>query len=333
MVEEMKALKEPAATDTAATSSSGLPTAAFSGFARIWVEQYVRVNCKPSHIRRYEGVVRAHLVPYFQDRLLTDISAYDVEAFRAALIAHGTLGGHRPYAPKTLNNYTSTLSSMLDAAVRWGYLNANPCRRVRLLRIPPREMRFWTAEQTRVFLDKVQVMEPQWFPFFLTGFRTGMRLGELFGLQWGDIDFTQRRICVRRSVYKDEFVSPKNNKVRWIPMTSDLERTLSAAKHLKGDLVFSRPDGTPLTRDIVKHPFDRITFAAGLPAIRLHDARHSFASQLAMAGVSLLAISKLLGHSGVQITERYAHLSPSSLDEAVKVLEGKDSMAVEARGQ
>lgn len=88
-------------------------------------------------------------------------------------------------------------------------------------------------------------------------------------------------------------------------------------------MVFSRTDGKPLTRDIVKHPFTRLTFAAGLPRIRVHDVRHSFASQLAMAGVSLLAISKLLGHSGMQVTERYAHLSPSSLDDAVKVLEGK----------
>lgn len=171
-------------------------------------------------------------------------------------------------------------------------------------------------------------MDPEWHAFFLTAFRTGMRLGEIFALSWGDIDFIRHRLCVRRSVFKDTFVSPKNNRVRWIPMTEDLEATLKDHKHLRGDLVFCRSDGKPLNRDILKHHFNRITFASGLPAIRHHDMRHSFASQLAMAGVSLLAISKLLGHSGTQVTERYAHLSPSSLDDAVKVLEGKNPVGL-----
>ena len=92
-------------------------------------------------------------------------------------------------------------------------------------------------------------------------------------------------------------------------------------RHLKGKLVFSRPNGAHLTRDIVKHPFDRVTRAAGLHRIRIHDTRHSFASQLVMAGVPLKAVAELLGHSETRITERYAHLAPAALQSYVDVLD------------
>jgi site-specific recombinase XerD len=79
-------------------------------------------------------------------------------------------------------------------------------------------------------------------------------------------------------------------------MSPQLAAVLRAHRHLRGPLVFSREDGRYLTRDVIKHPFDRATRKAGLLTIRLHDLRHSFASQLVMDGVPLTAAKELLGH-------------------------------------
>jgi site-specific recombinase XerD len=93
-------------------------------------------------------------------------------------------------------------------------------------------------------------------------------------------------------------------------------------RHLRGNLVFSMPDGSHLTRDILKHPFGRVIRASALPTIRIHDMRHSFASQLVMEGVPLKGVQELLGHADIKMTMRYAHLAPESKTNYVALLDG-----------
>jgi len=97
-------------------------------------------------------------------------------------------------------------------------------------------------------------------------------------------------------------------------------------KHLKGRLVFSRPNGAYLTRDIVKHPFERVIRSTGLHRIRIHDTRHSYASQLVMEGVALKVVAEYLGHSTTKTTEMYAHLSPAAKQSYVDVLDDDSEM-------
>lgn len=297
------------------------PPAAFSGFARKWMDVHVNVNCKPSTQRRNESILRVHLVPYFGDRELATITSLDVEQFKAANSDATVEKTGRKLDPKTVNEHLGVLSSMLEAAVRWGYLHRNPCRRVRRLKVPPREFRFYDAEQTLVFLAKAAKLEPGYHTLFLTGFRTGMRLGEILALEWGDLDFTKRQVHVRRSFHRGQTTSPKSNLFRVVPMTTSLVEALQQVRHLKGDLVFCRPDGGHLNRDILKHPWKRVQLASGLPYIRIHDMRHSYASQLVMKGVPMKVVATWLGHSETRITERYAHLSPEAVQGYVDVLE------------
>ena len=100
-----------------------------------------------------------------------------------------------------------------------------------------------------------------------------------------------------------------------------LVRVLKAHRHLKGKLVFCNVDGSMLTKDQVKRILPRACRKAGLREVQWHKLRHSFASQLVMAGVSLKAVQELLGHSTIQMTMRYAHLAPSTLRDAVAVLD------------
>jgi len=164
--------------------------------------------------------------------------------------------------------------------------------------------------------------EPKWHPFFLVALHTGMRQGEIFGLQWGDLDFVKRQIHIRRTIRKRVVGTPKNNRHRSVPMTDRLHDALWAHRSLRSRTwVFTRDNGEPLTRNSIKWAFWRHTRAAGLPEIRFHDLRHSFASQLVMAGVPLAGVKELLGHADIKMTMRYSHLAPAETARYIRALD------------
>lgn len=155
----------------------------------------------------------------------------------------------------------------------------------------------------------------------LVAMRTGMRLGELRGLRWGDVDFLNSRIHLRQSLTRKQFGPPKSGKSREIPLSPETLKALKSQRHLRGDLVFCRDDGQPQSRDQWNEVLWRSCRLAGVRKIGWHVLRHTFASHLAIRGVSLRAIQKLLGHSTIQMTERYAHLCPSVRRDAVLQLD------------
>ena len=203
----------------------------------------------------------------------------------------------------------------------WGYADHNPVQGVRWLKVEEPEFNFWDREQSDEFLATCQRLEPRWYPFFLTALHSGLRLGELSGLEWGDVDFVKRQLIVRRTLTRGQLSTPKSGRIRRVPMTERLHATLRGHRHLRGEKVFCQPDGAPLEPRWVKRIFDHVTRVAGLPSMRVHDMRHSFASQLVMAGVPLRAVQELLGHANIKTTQRYAHLSPGAKADFVSVLD------------
>ncbi len=273
-------------------------------------------NSKPSYARTVEQAIRLHLYPFFGDADLRTIGAEAVERFKAQKT--------RTHKPKTVNNLLGILSKLFSSAVAWRYCEANPVSMVRKLRVPTQEMRFWTRAQSDRFLGQMRRSEPGWCPLFLCALRTGMRLGELIALRWQDVDFERAVVQVNLSFTHGRLGSPKSGRSRELPMTDGLKRALRAHRERadEGELVFRRLRGGRLSRDAIKHPFRRATKAAGLPVIRIHDMRHSFASQLAMAGTPMPVLKAYMGHADIKTTMRYAHLSPEARTRYIHLLEG-----------
>lgn len=302
---EMEAPREP--------TTPTIKTDTFRRFAWRWFEIHIETNGKPSYARSTEQILRCHLVPTFGDVELRTVSSEAVALFKARQA--------KKLAPKTVNNHLGTLSRLFRSAMEWGYVERNPVTGVGLLKFPPHEFRFWDAEQSEAFLATALRVDPEWHAFFLCALRTGLRLGELFALRWGDVDLVKRALHVRQSWSHGHLTTPKSGRGRSLPVSPELAGVLHAHRHLCGELVFCQRDGNYLTRARAKHPFWRCTRLAGLPLIRLHDLRHSFASQLVMAGVPLVAVQQYLGHSDLAMTMRYAHLSPDVRKDAVARLD------------
>ena len=186
-----------------------------------------------------------------------------------------------------------------------------------------------------LLLVTAQHYTPREYPLFLCALRTGMRLGELLGLQWGDIDFQGRFIEVRRNRVAGRTTTPKNGKTRRVDMSMQLTQVLRALltarktealqrgwKHVP-DWVFCTEEGSPLDGDNLRHRvFYKVLAKAGLRRIRLHDLRHTFASLLIQNGESLAYVRDQLGHSSIQVTvDTYRHLIPGANRQAVDRLD------------
>ena len=150
---------------------------------------------------------------------------------------------------------------------------------------------------------------------------TGLRRGELIALQWDAVDLVAGRLLVKRNVWRGHFGTPKGGRSREVPLNAVALQALKAHGHLRGAFVFCDATGAYLKNDTCRNAILRASKRAGLRPIGWHTLRHSFASHLVARGVPLKAVQELLGHATIDMTMRYAHLSPDVKKDAVRALE------------
>ena len=221
--------------------------------------------------------------------------------------------------PATINRDLQSIKAMLRRAIAWGYLGAYKISSVAFIKQTRGRLLFYTAEELRMLANKCKGMFPErsinetphdWLTICLLGARAGLRRSEIHWLSWSDIDFKRGQLSVTP---KDGW-NPKDFEQRHIPMADDLRRHLEALPRATEWVLGNRP-----SLDVMTTYFGKICRKAGLQG-GIHTLRHTFASHLAQAGVSLYVISKLLGHASVEMTQIYAHLAPETYDKAVSKL-------------
>lgn len=271
---------------------------------------YSEVNNKPATVYEKKWVLKCHLVPAFGTWRLDQIGPADIEAFKAKKLAEGQ-------SRKSVNNHLTVLRKLLNLAAEWGELPHAP--KVKGLKVAHDEIEFLTFEETPRF---IQAAAPEWRVFLVTALKTGLRVGELLALKWEDVDLVAGRLVVRRTLWHALEGTPKGGRSREVPLSDDAVATLQAHRHLRGPYVFCEVDGRRLNHNRVKAVVPRTCARAGLAKrLTTHDLRHTFASHLVMRGVALKAVQELLGHATIDMTMRYAHLSPDVRREAVRLLD------------
>jgi integrase len=286
----------------------------FTEFADEFMDVYVQVNNKRSERDSKRGILDNHLLPFFGPKRLCEIRNRQIEQYKAKKL-------RTKLKPKTINNQLAVLSRMLNCAEEWEYIEAAP--KVKLLKSAKPEMTFLEFDQAERL---VRAAEPGLERMLvLTALKTGLRNGELLALRWDDVDFEREQIHVRRSYIRGHVDTPKNGKERVVPMTAELFTALRRYRHVCGPLVFCNPDGSYLTDNQTKHYLYRACRKAFLDKCGWHVLRHTFASHLVMRGAPLKAVQELLGHATIDMTMRYAHLSPAAKNEAIRLLDGNNT--------
>jgi len=293
-----------------------------------WMPTYpASAGNRQSSIDEKELHVRVHLKPAFGRLRLDEIRGEVVDRFFAGLRKPRPVGKDgartRVLAPKTIKNIRATLRRILASAVEWEFIDKVPA--LPKVKVPDRAWDFFTGEEGEKLIAAARDDEERALLMF--PLRTGARAGEQLALRWGDIDWNKGEVVFRRSSTAGKVGPTKSGKERRVSMTKGLARALRKAKHLRGDLVFCRLDGTPLT---IWQLHERLWSAcrrAGLREIRWHDLRHSFASQLVTAGVPIRRVQDWLGHSTIAMTMRYSHLAPGSGSDLIQALENPAAVA------
>lgn len=281
----------------------------FENYAMEWLASYVRANNKPSVQRSKRTILDNHLLPHFGKLRLDDVTPRKVERYKAQKLEEGL-------SAKTVNNQLAVLRRMLVCAHDDELLEKVP--KVRLLRTEQTEIRYLSSRECELLLQDQAA--PLWNRMVFVGLHTGMRFGELCGLHWEDIDFERGLITIRHSLVRGILGSTKSRRIRYVPMAPALQDHLAGYAQPCGR-VFSRTDGREFNHPHAADQLSKMAKRVGIGHVHWHMLRHTFATQLVGAGVTIRAVQVLLGHSDIRVTERYAHVGETHLKNAVGALE------------
>jgi integrase len=292
----------------------------------------MRTRLRPGTLALYEVTTRAYMVPHIGDVRLQALTPAQLNRLYATLLDKGGRTG-KGLSAKTVRNTHTMVHRALTDAVRWGRVTRN----VAELADPPKalrpEMKTWTADELRIYLRSVR--SHRFYAAWLIAGTTGLRRGEILGLHWRDVDLEAARLSIRSTLVMVDnapiWSEPKTAKGRRsVPLPAETVAALRAhrAHQLKErlalgtgyqdeDLVFCREDGATFHPDTFERTFDRLAAQAGLPPIRLHDLRHTFATLALQAAVHPKVVSEILGHASIAITlDTYSHAIPAMQEEA-----------------
>jgi len=291
-------------------------------YLRGWLREHAAVNCKPSMYAEYQWCIDHILIPAFGGLQLHELTA---EHVRRVIAQHVQAGKSKA----TIRNYLAPLRAAFSQAADDGLVSKNPAGKLGKLlkhaKNPTREMNPLTRSETATLLDAARSKTPLIYPLLLCAVRTGLRRGELIGLQWGDIDLDSRYLLVKRAVVRAKVGLPKSGKVRRVDLSAQLCEELAILKEIrqleglsKGDTlrmdepVFLSPMGYQWDEHNLDKRWRETHLASGIRKVRLHDLRHTFASQLIEQGAHPKYIQEQLGHSSITMTmDTYGHLFPN----------------------
>lgn len=311
----------------------------FSEFTEIWKRDYGSKELAPTTYKRYCRMLETRLLPYFGHFYINKIRPTDIMKFYDLLEKDtqlvrksGNNGAKtkKPLSGKTILEHHRLLRAMLHKAVYWQLIVSNPAERVQAPKARKPKRRSYDDEQTKILLENLELLSIEDTKYkvaiILTIF-TGVRLGELMGLEWQDVDFKNGIISINRSsqYLSDMGVFTKTPKTESsireiaipefiISLLEEYKLWYEEQKSIYSELwtnsgrLFVQADGKPMHPSSISKWFVRYVSTIGLPVINFHGLRHTNASLLVAQNVDIAVVSARLGHAQISTTlDFYVH--------------------------
>lgn len=310
----------------------------FKKYAEYWLETYIKPLRRITTYERYSEMLKRHVFPVLGEKPIDQVKRTDI---RDLILQKHKAGLSR----SMLSLIRDVISGPMGYAVEDEIIPGNPVsgilKRLQLEREKRISVEPMNEQEVQSFLDVCFQHFREYWEFFLCAFRTGMRLGELLGLKWSDIDWNGKFIRVERSYKRGHFDKTKTGKARRVDMSDQLEAALKELLTTRKKDAVRTGSGKPLTfifqrdgdlieQNHIRRIFKRVLTKAGIREMRIHDIRHTYASLLLSQGESPVYVKEQLGHQSIQITvDIYGHLIPSSNRGAVNRLDSPQPAATQ----
>ena len=311
----------------------------FSEFTEIWKRDYGSKELAPSTYKRYCRMLETRLLPYFGHFYINKIRPTDIMKFYDLLEKDtqlvrkkGNNGSKtkKPLSGKTILEHHRLLRAMLHRAVYWQLIVANPAERVQPPKARKPKRKSYDDEQTKILLENLELLPSEDAKYkvaiILTVF-TGVRLGELMGLEWQDVDFKNGIISINRSSqYLSDMgvftkVPKTESSIREIAIPEFIislleeyklwyeeQKSIYGELWMNSDRLFVQADGKPMHPSTISKWFVKYVGQIGLPVINFHGLRHTNASLLVAQNIDIAVISARLGHAQISTTlDFYVH--------------------------
>lgn len=252
---------------------------------------------------------------HFKKMRLRDISPLHVEKFKKVRRETPTKFGN-PRQPATVNRELAILSKILQLAVDAGYMEGNPCHKVKRIAHDNSRTRFLNDDEESNLLDALD-QNGSLQSIVQLALNTGMRRGEILSLKWTDVDLNSGLIYVKQT---------KTDRNRIIPM-NQVVRELFSQQPRKSEYVFVSPRTGGCWVEI-KRSFKKACELAGIHDLHFHDLRHTAASKLAATGADIVTIAEILGHASFRMTKRYTHASEDRKRSALEAMVSKNVVTI-----
>jgi len=294
----------------------------------------IKPSIQPSTWHLYRQIIRDHIIPDLGKGKLRDLRPEHIQSLYDRKLETGA-------SPRTVQSIHTVLHCALGQAVKLGMLSRNPDDATTPPKRVHKEMSIYDEAQVGTLIHTAQAQSDRNLTLYQLAITTGMRMGELLGLKWADLDWERWRLQVQRQLRMKrgggyEFTRPKTKAGKRSLALGDamldslrqhLERQ-SKEMQLAGDrwhtldLIFPSTIGKPLDGSYLRKAFKQLIRQAGLPDIRFHDLRHAAASLMLNYGVPVIVVSQRLGHARPSITlDVYGHRIPSMQEEVAGVMD------------
>ena len=298
-----------------------------------WFENYAKIKVRPSSHQTYRGYIDNHIKPNIGKIPLEKLTSLELQKLYKKLLTSGRIerveskGQPKGLSPKTVRNIHQIIASAMKLAKEQKIIASDPTEGCALPKLEHKEMKTLPIEQLTSFLQEAK--DSGVFEMYYVELATGLRRGELLGLKWEDIDFEHGNLRVKRQIARinGEVVEAPlktKNAYRTLPLAEDTIQVLKQQRKKTGSSpwVFPSPTGGPISPDSVLHMLHRVLTRAGLPRVRFHDLRHTFATLALQNGVDIKTVSGMLGHFSAGFTlDTYVHVTTAAQKEAAKAME------------
>ena len=285
----------------------------FSAFVELYLTD-IKPQIKLTTYVTKENIINTHILPYFENKSLSDITSVDILQWQNELLMLRNDNG-KGYSQTYLRTVQNQLNAIFNHAVRYYDLPKNPCAATKKIgKSKAKEMLFWTKEEYWKFAEVVKDKPASYYAFQIL-YWTGIRCGELLALTISDFDLQKKTLHIDKNyqvVKGEEMITTpkteKSNRIIDLPefLCNEMQDYFSSLYKVdENSRIFT------FTKSFLHHEMDRGSAKAGVKRIRLHDLRHSSCALLIELGYSPIQIAERLGHESVTITERYSHLYPS----------------------